>query len=120
MSEIQSPPASFSWDPATDAVSLTPKLNSTHVRLLSIKTYLKGSARKLAAIWIKEENPGWGWNPSISAADLKTTLGTDSRLVTLDAFWEKGAVKCAAAWIPKKNVFSNWSAQLVQRTSRHS
>jgi len=65
MSEIQSPPASFSWDPATDAASLTPKLNSTHVRLLSIKTYLKGNARKLAAIWIKEENPaGTGTRPS--------------------------------------------------------
>jgi hypothetical protein len=113
MSEIHSPPASFGWKPEIDAPTLKSMVASPHVRLLSLKSYLKNGARKLAAIWIKEDNPGWDWNPAIATGTLTTTLNsTDSRLVALDAYWQNGAVLCAAAWIPKKGVFSHWSAQI--------
>jgi hypothetical protein len=112
MSEIHFPPASFGFKGEIDATSLASQVSPTGLRLLSLKSYLKGNTRKLAAIWIKENNPGWGWKPSIKPTDLATTLkNTDSRLITLDAFWEKNAVLCAAAWIPRKGVVWNWTPQ---------
>ncbi len=109
MSDIDSPPSSFWWQPNLDAATLKSDVKKNKGRLLSLKTFVDGGDRRYAAIWIVDGKEG-DWNGDISKPDLKTKLGKKKRLVSVDTFLRNGEVRCAAAWIDDASTKWSWRA----------
>lgn len=91
------------WNPRVDAVSLGKMLKDNDSRLISLTSYLEGSVRQYAGVWVANSAPHkktWWWNPNVSADELGTMLKNNKgRLVSLDPWIENGALRMAAVWV---------------------
>ena len=118
MSELISPPSDWKFRLSLTAADLSAQL-SKH-RILSVKTFLKGSKRLYSAVSVKDLGLGGSWDGHIEAAALKTKLGQNLRLTALDCFEEKRKTFCAAAWVdnPNNAVKWGWAVDLTASESR--
>lgn len=111
MSELIPPPSEWKFRLNLDAATLTSQLGKH--RLLCLKAYLAGNKRVYSAVSIKD-GQGNAWNGKVTKADLKTTLGQESRLTALDCFEEKKKTFCAAAWVDNPTaIWWNWDIDLT-------
>lgn len=104
MSELETPPTGWWWNPNVSPTELDQMLANNKGRLVSLSVR-SASPQRLAAVWVAKgaDDDGAGWSHDIDAATLGDTLKTQkARLTCLAPFISQGAVHFGAAWIPNK------------------
>ena len=101
------------WNPDVDPSDLGDMLANNKGRLTVLTSYVIGTKRHHAAVWVDNTGPhaqAWWWNPSVDEAQLKSMLNNNKgRITCLDPFIEAGQLRFGAAWVENTAVHAkNW------------
>ena len=112
MSDLETPPTGWWWNPDVSPDDLGNMLAANKGRLVSLSVRA-ASPQRLAAVWVAKgaDDADAGWSHDIDAAALGQTLATkNARLTCLAPFVSGSSVRFAAAWIPNKgaNAVASW------------
>ena len=102
MSDLETPPSGWWWNPDVSPTDLTNMLANNNGRLVSLSVR-SVNPKRFAAVWIAKGaiEADAGWSADIDATTLGHTLDTKkARLTCLAPFVSGGSVRFAAAWIP--------------------
>jgi hypothetical protein len=94
---------SWWWNPDVDPATLGQMLANNQGRLTTLRTYMLGTTRHYAAVWVLNTGANahaWWWNPDVDGATLGEMLRSNNgRLISLDSFMSGTQLRYAAAWI---------------------
>src|SRR5437016_553183 len=99
MSDLETPPSGWWWNPDVSADDLTHMLTTNHGRPSSLSVVSVNPLR-LAAVWVANTaDDDAGWEPSIDEASSKAKLGDKRRLTCLEPYIENGVLKFGGVWV---------------------
>src|SRR5262245_9145113 len=82
------------WNPDVDPPALGQMLDNNKGRLIILRSYVIGSKRHHAAVWVDNTGPkgqAWWWNPDVDPATLGDMLTNNKgRLICVDPFIANG------------------------------
>ncbi len=114
MSELNTPPSAWWWNPEIEPAALGELLSANKGRLISLKSYLLGAKLKFAAFWILDTKTAWWWNPDVDAATLGAMLDTNKgRLISLDVYVKGDKPHCAGVWVKNEGVAWWWNPEVT-------
>jgi Peptidase family M23/Polyglycine hydrolase-like, structural repeat len=93
----------WDWSPGTTGANLDALVTKAKGRLIDIDAFtLTGTGVRFAGVWV--ENTGsfkrdWGWDPALTAAQLKSKVGRSQRIISLTTYVQHGRRLYAAVWV---------------------
>jgi hypothetical protein len=102
VSDVETPPPGWWWNPDVSPDQLDQMLADNKGRLVSLSVR-SVTSKRLAAIWVAKGpgDGGAGWDHDMTAADIdKLKSGKKVRIVALAPFVKSGKVRFSAAWVP--------------------
>lgn len=93
----------WDWSPGTTGAQLDALVKKATARLIHIDAFtLTGTGVQIAGVWVKNSGAFkrvWGWNPALTAAQLKTAVGRSQRIISLTTYLLNGQRLYAAVWV---------------------